>query len=68
MSTLPDENVDGVGEGLVEAMPATDETGRDPKTPFMTLSWVTVGVAAIVAVVIVLAFVIPYLVNGHWPL
>jgi hypothetical protein len=43
-------------------------SGRDPKAPFIALSRVTAVVAAFVIVVLALAFVIPYLVTGHWPL
>ena len=48
---------------------ATDVmSGRDPRTPAKALTRVTAVVAAFVIVVLALAFVIPYLVNGHWPL
>jgi hypothetical protein len=43
-------------------------SGRDPKTPLIALTRVTAVVAAFVIVVLALAFVIPYLVTGHWPL
>jgi hypothetical protein len=57
-----------LGDALIEAMPATDEAGCEPKTPFMVLTWVAVGVAGVVVLLVVLAFVVPYLVTGHWPL
>lgn len=61
------ENVDGVGEGAVAAMPGTDETGRDEKTPFMALLWTMVAIAGVFAVLSGLVYGISYLVTGHMP-
>jgi hypothetical protein len=43
-------------------------SGRDPKTPLIALTGVATVVAVLVIVVLALAFVIPRLVTGHWPL
>jgi hypothetical protein len=60
---------DGVGQAAVKAIPGdTVEEGRDAKAPFYLLFGIAGLIAVIVAVVLTLALVIPYLITGHWPL
>jgi hypothetical protein len=59
-TSMSDETTDRVTADVM--------SGRDPKTPFIALTGVAAVVAVFVIVVLVLAFVIPRLVTGHWPL
>jgi hypothetical protein len=59
-TSMSDETTDRVTADVM--------SGRDPKTPFIALTGVATIVAVVVIVMLALAFVIPRLVTGHWPL